>query len=467
MSHASKQQHLRTLAGASYALPVVPALILMSTNNVLSGLYSTHYGLALTSISLVMLIAGMFDAITDPTIGYLSDRYHARTGSRRPFAVVGAVLLIPCAWFLLNPGEGVTLAYFLVWYLLFYLAFTLFHIPHLTWGGEISPISEQKNRVYAYRNYAGYAGGLIFALVPILPFYEGTQVTPDTMRYLVIIAAVLMLPALYCMLRYVPTGARRPDHTGGGKAIENPFRALLAIFENKPAVWYITGVASHYLTGAFYIALMFMVTDRYLGLGEYYAALILLHLLVGTVAIKPALWAIARWGKVKALTLAYALLTIALICLLLALVDTGYSLMFLVLFNIVGALTSAAGNIAAYALLSDISDYGTLKAGVDRSATYFSISSLIGKTCMALGISASLALASWLGFDPLADNQQAGFWGLVWCMCLIPLLLNVIAVYCVSKIAITEPRHGVIRRRLDSRAALDLQTLKAQAAPSR
>ena len=457
MNHISKQQQVTALAGASYAVPVVPALIVLSTNNVLSGLYSTHYGLALSSISLVMLIAGLFDAVTDPTIGYLSDRYHARTGSRRPFVVTGAVLLIPCAWFLLNPGEGVTFVYFLAWYLLFYFAFTLFHIPHLTWGGEISSVSEQKNRVYAYRNYAAYAGGLIFALVPILPFHEGAKVTPETMRYLVMIAALLMLPALFFMLRYVPTGARRPDHVNGGNTLENPFRALLAISDNKPALWYIIGVACHYLTGAFYIALMFMVTDRYLGLGEYYAALILLHLIAGTVAIKPALWVIARLGKVKALTLAYAVLSVALLFLMLALLGTGYSLMFLVLFNLVGALTSATGNIAAYALLSDISDYGTLKAGIDRSATYFSISSLIGKTCMALGISASLALASWLGFDPLAEGQETGFWGLIWCMCLIPFVLNLISVYCVANIAITEPRHAVIRRRLDTRAARDLR----------
>ena len=46
------------------------------------------------------------------------------TGSRRPFVVIGAVMLVPCAWFLLNLFlQGVTWVYFLVWYLLFYLSF--------------------------------------------------------------------------------------------------------------------------------------------------------------------------------------------------------------------------------------------------------------------------------------------------------------------------------------------------------
>jgi len=132
-THQSQHQ-VTALAGAAYALPAVPVLILMSTNNVLSGIYSAHHGLALSAIATVMLIAGLFDAVTDPSIGYFSDRYHARTGSRKPFVVAGAILLMPCAWFLLNPGEGVTITYFLVWYLLFYLAMTLFQIPQRSFG---------------------------------------------------------------------------------------------------------------------------------------------------------------------------------------------------------------------------------------------------------------------------------------------------------------------------------------------
>ena len=217
-----KGRHLNTIASIAYVLPSIPVLILLSTNNVLSGIYATHHGLALSAISMVMLIAGLFDAFTDPCIGYLSDRYHARTGSRRPFVVAGSLLLIPCAWFLLNPGEGVTVIYFLLWFLMFELSMTLFQIPHLTWGGEISPYSEEKSRVYAYRAYAGYAGMIIFSLIPLLPFYQGTKITPEAMRILVIVAGVLVLPALYLMFRYAPLGVHRPDVVKKGSSIETP-----------------------------------------------------------------------------------------------------------------------------------------------------------------------------------------------------------------------------------------------------
>ena len=445
------RDRISPLAGTAYALPVIPVLILMSTNNVLSGLYATHYGLALTSISMVMLIAGFFDAVTDPTIGYLSDRYHARTGSRRPFVAAGAVLLMPCAWFLLNPEEGVTVTYFLAWYLLFYLAMTLFQIPHLTWGGEITPVSEQKNKVYAYRNYASYAGMIIFTLIPILPFYEGSKITPETMRYLVIIAAILLLPALTIMLRLAPTGVHRPDKT---KKPENPFSALAALIHNKPAMWYVGAALFHALAGAFYLGLAFMVLESYLGLGHYYVYLVLFHLVAATLAIKPSVWVIGQVGKIRSSMLAYAVSLAASALLMAALLNNAHSLTLFFVYNAIWAITSALVNVAIFSLLSDISDYGTLRSGVDRSASYFAVSSLIGKTCTALGIAASIAIASGFGFDPKAVTQLPQvYWGLALCMSILPILFNLIAIFCLSKITITSRRHDVIRRRLDALAA--------------
>ena len=444
------QCHISTLTGIGYALPVVPVTILMSSNSVLSGIYATHHGLPLTTISLVMLIATLFDAVTDPSIGYLSDRYHARTGSRRPFIVGGAVLLIPCAWFLLNPGEGVTTAYFLIWYLLFYLALTLFQIPHLTWGGGISPIAEQKNRVYAYRSYGSFAGMAIFSIIPMLPFTEGSKVTPETMRYLVVVAAVILLPTLYMMLRYVPTGVHRVDNT---RVLENPLLAMRELITNKPLQWFIAVSVAYTLASAFYIGLLFIVTDSYLGLGEYFVYLMLFNLVLSILTIKPAVVFITSVGKINAFLISALLTAIAFLILLLVLLNTAYTLPLFVLFFTVYGFSSALVNVVVFSLLSDVSDYATLKSGIDRSATCFSLQSFSMKTFTALGVSASVGLAGLWGFDPTALSQEGDlYWVLAVCMGVIPVVLALIAALCIPKIAINEQRHAIIRKRLDARA---------------
>ena len=446
---------IRPLTGIAYALPVVPVLVLMASNNVLSGIYATYHGLTLASIAMVMLIAGLFDAVTDPSIGYLSDRYHARTGSRRPFVVVGALLIIPSAWFLLNPAEGVTITYFLVWYLLFYLAVTLFQIPHLTWGGEISPVSEDKTKIYGYRNYAGFAGLIVFSLIPLLPFTEGSKVTPDTMRLLVIVAAVLLLPTLAMMQRYVPATAHSADQA---KIPENPFRAMRALVGNKPLMWFLAASTLFNFASAFYIGLKFMAMDAYLGLGDYYVHLLLFHQVVATLAIKPAIRFIERVGKVKAWTWAIALAAMAYLSFPLVLLNNTYVMPLFLLFYVVFSLSSAIGNTATFALLSDVSDYGTLRSGVDRSATCFSLQSLTIKSCLAIGISLSIALAGALGFDPTAITQDTQmYWALSLCMGFLPAVLAFLGAACVPMIGISSERHAIIRRRLAARAARGLR----------
>ena len=451
-----KQATVGVVSGMAYAAPVVPLLVLMSSSTVLSGIYATHHGLPLVEISMVMLLVGLFDAITDPSIGYVSDRYYAKTGSRRPFAIAGAALLIPSAWFLLSPGEGVTATYFLLWYVMFYLSVTLFQIPHLTWGGEISPVAEEKTKVYGYRNYAAYVGMILFMLIPMLPFNEGTQVTPETLRWSVIVAGVLFIPTLYVMYRYVPLSVHR---THQNKPKKNILRALSTLRHNKPFLWLLIAGTVYSMGASFFNGLYFMMVDMYLGLGDYYVHILLFQLIVASVAIKPVVSMIAKIGKMNAWIVAIVLSMLAYILLPVVLLNSAYSLYLLYLFNTIFALYSAITNIVIYSLLSDVSDYGTFKSGTDHSAVYFSFQSLASKTSLAVGIALTIGLAGLLGFDPSAETHGTEiYWVLCLCMSVIPLVLSLAALFFIPGIAITSRRHAVIRRRLEARAKRADQT---------
>ncbi|WP_417625049.1 MFS transporter [Paremcibacter congregatus] len=458
-------QSLSPFTGLAYSIPVVPVVLLLGSTNVLSGLYAKHYGLSLGVISMAVLLAGVFDAFTDPSIGYLSDRYHARTGSRRPFVVGGALLLIPSAWFLLSPPDGVTVVYFLFWYLAFYLASTMFTIPHLTWGGELCPNSVHRNRIFGYRNYGSYLGLTIFMVLPMTPLTDGSEVTPEVMRYLVIVAAVILLPSLYLFIRHVPTGVHRHDVA---RKTENPFRAMKALSHNKPLMLCISGAAFYFIALASDGGLKFMVMDAWLGIGDYYVHLFLLQLIVATLTIGPGVRLMERIGKKKSYLVALGLAIVSFLILPFALVRGDYSLLLYGLFNVTFGLSSAIGNVAFFSILSDLSDYGTLKSGVDRSATCFSLQSLASKTCLAMGIGFYIALAGWFGFDPATERQPDGvYWGLVVAMAIIPTLCTVAAMICFSLIGVDERRHDIIRRRLDQREdRLKRQTDQSIGSPS-
>ena len=161
--------------GAAYALPVFGVHFLIGPLTIIQGIYAKYFGLALTAVAMVLLISKLFDAVTDPIIGYLSDRYHAHTGSRKLFVICGSLLFIVAGYFLFVPGgfdtwethSHVTTGYFLVWFLVFYLAFTLFEIPHLAWGNELAASSQEKTVIYSWRTLGVSLGSLLFFAIPL------------------------------------------------------------------------------------------------------------------------------------------------------------------------------------------------------------------------------------------------------------------------------------------------------------
>ena len=88
ISSASQRGKSIFIKAFAYAIPSIGmALISSPVTPVLGGIYAKHFGLSLAAIASVMLIARIFDAVTDPVIGYYSDRWRIRTGSRKPKAV--------------------------------------------------------------------------------------------------------------------------------------------------------------------------------------------------------------------------------------------------------------------------------------------------------------------------------------------------------------------------------------------
>jgi len=101
-------------------------------------LYSTEVGLSLSLIGLVIFSAAIFDAVTDPLMGFLSDRFQTRWGRRRPWLLVGVPIYAVAVWMLLNPSPGATVYYLGFYYLLLRASTTIFGLPYAAWGMELS-----------------------------------------------------------------------------------------------------------------------------------------------------------------------------------------------------------------------------------------------------------------------------------------------------------------------------------------
>lgn len=124
--------------------------------------YHQVLGLSGTATGLALFIATAFDAVTDPLAGSFSDRLRHRWGRRHPFMYASALPLGVSFALLFRPPDGLSEAGLFAWLLAFTLcvrgAMTLFHVPHLALGAELSSDYAERTVIVAFRTAAGLCG---------------------------------------------------------------------------------------------------------------------------------------------------------------------------------------------------------------------------------------------------------------------------------------------------------------------
>jgi len=100
--------------------------------------YAENTALSLSVVGLVMLVARLMDTVTDPVVGWLSDRSRARIGRRKVFVVCAAPFVAVAVWRLFMPSADAGGAYLLFWTVAVYIAGTVALVPMSAWAAELS-----------------------------------------------------------------------------------------------------------------------------------------------------------------------------------------------------------------------------------------------------------------------------------------------------------------------------------------
>jgi Na+/melibiose symporter-like transporter len=136
-------------------------------------------GLSGTLSGLVTTLALIFDALSDPAVGSLSDRWHSeRLGRRHPFLYAAPIPASLCFLALFFPPsflEGGTLfAWLAVFAVLLRFSMTFFQVPHLALGGELSNDYLERSSIMSYHNLMAYLTGGTFWLVSYAYIFPAT-----------------------------------------------------------------------------------------------------------------------------------------------------------------------------------------------------------------------------------------------------------------------------------------------------
>ena len=191
-------------------------------NNILNVLLNPIYNIALgvspALVGYATAIPRLWDAVTDPVVGSLSDNFRSRWGRRKPFMVLGALIsalsliaiwLVPPVW-----GEYSKFLYLIAVSLVFYTGNTLFLVPYTGLGLALSDDYRERTNLFAYKAVVDALGGFLipwFYWLVTRPCFEstlhGTRVLSLGLAVWIILFAAI--PLCFCRERYDRSIARQ------------------------------------------------------------------------------------------------------------------------------------------------------------------------------------------------------------------------------------------------------------------
>lgn len=220
--------------------------------------FTNIFGLTVVDTATLMLVARLFDVVTDPIMGAIADRTRSRWGTYRPWLIFGAVPLgLVFALLLFTPdfspaGKRIW-AYSL--YLLMMAVYTAVNVPYGSLLGVMTDDDNEKNKFSSYRMVGAYAMGFITLLS--FPYLQKMVGGSPAHQYAVlgaILGAVAAVMTLVC-------GLMTKERLQPVRAEKFSLKPFADLFRNKPWLYLtLAGICSNFFNGFRYAVAGYMFT---------------------------------------------------------------------------------------------------------------------------------------------------------------------------------------------------------------
>ena len=481
----------------SYAAPAAPlSLAGLPLAVYLPVVYadSDGFGLSLTVVGLILALSRVSDVVTDPWIGYLSDKWRTRWGRRKPWVFVGTPIFGVGMWFLFMPpfefsdvtvfGETFSNGYLWLFLMLsvFYLGSTIKDLPFSAWGAELSSNYNERSLIMSWKEVFSVGGALLSAFVPaIMPIFGYVKPTEAVFALVLIMCISMPIINANCLVS-VPEW-RPVEKTRQRIRIIDGLRTAAS---NKPFVLLVLVFAFGSIGSAMTNSLSFFFVKHVLVAGELYGYYLAPYFVCQMAAIplwfklsrrigkhKATMWAVgwyALWSSFIPLIAItpgawYTLFEITNFTGFLSAetqaetvayfegIETGKFLFFIIVMCLKG---SAIGALSAlpFAMFADVVDVDTAATGKRRAGEFMAIWSMTKKGSYALGAFIGLALVDFWGFDALADPRNTtntGF-ALLMLACtysVIPAIFKFVGMPMLWRYPLTAEKLGEVQKEMN------------------
>lgn len=411
----------------------------------------------------------IFDSITDPIMGFISDNTKSKWGRRRQYVFIGGLIMgiaFICMWQLYKENSlQYNFWYFFLWSIVFYLGLTLFSVPYVAMGYEMTDDFHERTNIMAVAQWIGQWAWVIAPWFWIIMYdqdwFPSAEVATRQLAFWVGIpcAIAAMVPAFFIKSEstldkdYAPLNA-----SNIGASLKQILKGFIEAFKLKS--FRKICIATFLIFNAFntVAALTFFVIVYKLFNGDAEASGVWVVLFgslgaIGTTfLVIPVVAKMSRWwGKKNAFIVAQSISTIGYIMLYFLFIP-GKPWMYifaLPFFSFgIGSLFMIMMSMTA-----DILDLDELNSGLRREGIFGAIYWWMVKVGFAIAGGLSGIIIAVVGFNPeLATvDQQGAVDGLHAFFCFFPMAGTLLAIYVMRDYDISEEKANEIRAELDRR----------------
>lgn len=421
----------------------------------------------------VSLVPRIFDAITDPVMGFISDNTKSKWGRRRQYVLLGG-LVMGIAFIMmwqLYKGDSVNanFNYFLIWSFVFYLGLTIFSVPYVAMGYEMSDDFHERTDIMAVAQFIGQWAWVIAPWFWVIMydadwFPEGAD---SAVRELaiwvgVIFALCAIVPAIFIKGKstldeedYAPLSI---NNVGGSlKEIGVGFLDTFKTLSSKPfrklciSTFLIFNAFNTVAGFTFFIIVYYLFNGDAGAAGIWPTLFGSIGALVTTFLVIPIVARMSKlMGKKKAFMVSQAISLIGYVMFWFLFIP-GKPYMFLFAlpffsFGIGGLFT------IMMSMTADVIDLDELETGKRREGSFGAIYWWMTKFGFAIAGGLTGTILSVVGFDSALEVQpESAITGLRLFFSGLPIVGTLIAMYVMKNYDVTEEKANKIREELERR----------------